>query len=287
MWKQRRIKRFLCALFDRGGELTRGELLHDIFHGNLTKNALDKLLASPELSELFITNRAPRRDRCGQSAKRNATRYCLTIAGWNVLLAGPRHGRTPRKLNTEAVQEHFQQLLAECDVWATQLNTDAQNGRQREEAWLQQRAQALADRKEQIRAKAAEKAKLRAEKEATAAKAREAKEAREHPDRMPSLPTFGSEAHIGAAQPSAVDQPAAGSDRPAMTPAVAFRESVGWPRYIAPVRDTLENNATSNSKLVAKIKAAGYQVNGGGQVLFDGKWIDAAEWRRRMPGVLD
>jgi hypothetical protein len=34
-----------------------------------------------------------------------------------------------------------------------------------------------------------------------------------------------------------------------------------------------------------KIKAAGFQVNENGQVKYDGRWIPADEWRKRMPHV--
>jgi hypothetical protein len=295
---KRGFEKFLCALFDAGGELNRTDVSYKLFKKNITKRSLDSLLTSPELNGLFITTRAPRRERIGKKFERDSTRYSLTLRGYNAVLTSRlRQGVVPA-LSTEAVQAEYERLLAAADSWAVQLDREAHIGRQREEDWLQAKRKADADRKERIRAKAAEKTRLRAEKEEAEARERKAREAREHPNRMPALPTFG--VPFGAppiSRPSVVDHPAAPRafhPRVPVTPVVTpaedsgswFQDQVGgMRRHVAMIGAPAASKAAA---LAERIRKAGYQVNQAGQVLFNSnEWLTPEEWQRRMPGVLD
>lgn len=293
MFNKRNRNQFLCALFDNGGELSRKNVLQTVFQNNVTRLQLDAFLASPELSDLFYVIGSPQRDRFGKRLTRNVTTYYLTVAGWKFVLSGLRKGVTPRKLNTKAVQEQFERILAEGDVWATQLTKDAQNGRQREEDWLEAKRKEVAERHEHNQGLIAARKSRRAAKAGAEAKAREARDAQENPNRMPALPVFGTDTHIGTRQPS-VAEPV----RPAVpkAPAVSdFRSSIGWPSHIPTTRDSTpripaglaQTRPSKSLALAERIRKAGYTVKDG-RVQFNGnEWLTPEEWQRRMPGVLD
>jgi hypothetical protein len=190
--KQRRVKKFLLTLFDNGGELSRSDVTHKLFRNHITKFELDELLASPELNDLFYATVVS--VKCPNEKTKRRVRYYLSIAGWKLMLAGPRKGIAPPELGTERVQAEFERLCQKGDRWAIELAKDAQEGRKRLEDWRQEQAQAAADRKAAILAKSLETRQRHAAREAAAAE----EERRAHPDAIPKLPVlFGSKQHTG------------------------------------------------------------------------------------------
>jgi hypothetical protein len=115
VYNKRNRNKFLCALFDNGGELSRSSVLRNIFQSDITKLQLDAFLASPELSDLFYTIQSPRYDKTQTRLKRNTTTYYLTVSGWKFVLSGLRKGVTLRKLGTKRVQAEFARLCQEGD----------------------------------------------------------------------------------------------------------------------------------------------------------------------------
>ncbi len=275
-----RIEKILCALYDSGGELGRSQIAVAVFHRNWSAAALDTFLASPELLGLMTVSRGPMRHRQGKHAGKNkagrlSTRYTLTGSGWALLASGLRHGVQPFKINSAEVQRQFQFLLADQDPWALEQMRLCARGRAADAADERKREEGIQARKAARARKVKFPSAPRHRSEAELA-ARRAFLERKTGKR------FGEDGKLHAVAPSPM-LPAS----PTVIPTRPDAVDQNWRQLTYPVTPTPPPAASDATTLVAKIARAGYRTNVAGQVLFDGGWLDAREWTRRMPGIVD
>lgn len=271
--KERHVKKFWKVLLAAGGSLDRRSFAKRVFGYNYAAAEMDTLLAVPLLAGLIAVTQ----ERAVYRRGRAPIRYVLTEAGWSLA----RLWQLPMPstdLPLEELRGQFDRLVSAGCPWAAELERYAAIGR----AWEEQERQ----RKEARRLKDEERRRRQAEADPPVknpSKGRH-RSAKEKADRA-----AWRAAHFRKpARPEGAWQPAPQHEARRMAQEAPVSE---WsPSTLLPAwyRD-LHAPAIADRKtdLIAKIKAAGYQTNSNGQVLYGGVWIQPEEWLKKMPGVLN
>lgn len=295
MIEEKHISKFFLALVKEGGQLSRTDLSIRVFGGNRTASKLDELLKAPTLCGLVITSRERIR-----GTGRKALRYVLTPAGWQVA----RIFKLPvsvDRISPEEVQHQFRLLVEDGHPWAKEMERDANLWRAHQETQKRLRAEKAEAEKERKRLHPESEPKLpkaprhRSERDRSQ-RARfiqskiQERQPLPHPPTPPSSPAASTPPVVPRAMRDSGPMGTGGFRQPTATASLPAVSSVAQRPQVRP-RPAVSSDASylSSEALaeIRKITAAGYRCNEKGEVLYDNKWISRAEWKKKMPGVLD
>jgi hypothetical protein len=281
------LLRFLIA---HGGSATLWQISRATATGKLFA------AAKPELDGLIVTEQSR-----GKVSKRPITRVCLTLAGLAAAQA-LRPDWTPRRLATPVLKAWFNELASERDPWAMGILRDAADARE----WRAHEAKIK--RHEIVCGKPKPKARPRGKP--YIAQGVHGPSTLDRKPIPPSRQAFGptptvqAGGHIPYSPEEISGQPTPTDWRCRLcgycrrcTLNAEFCQcgkvlhfcggspvtSIYSQTPIA-VQPTAQD-APTDSGLAAKIRKAGFQTNDSGRVLYDGRWIPADEWCKRMPHV--